>query len=115
VKSVDQLTNAQKKQDLDGDGMTDLTEILSENDPDFAKSIFAAEILPTDGTDGITIKWACVKGAKYTVFRSQNLTGGEFHALTQATDLLASSTGYMTYKDTSATGNGPYFYKIMKK
>jgi len=114
VKSLDQLTDAQKKQDLDGDGMTDINEILSESDPNYANSIFAADIVPTGDTDGITIKWACVAGAKYTVFRSQDLTGG-FHALTEAVDILAMKTGYMTYKDSSATGEGPYFYKIVKK
>jgi hypothetical protein len=113
VKSIDLLTDDQKVQDLDGDGMTDLNEILSENDPNFANSIFKAEIVSTSQTDGITIKWPCVAGATYTVCRSQDLTSG-FHALDGAANLLAAETGYMTYNDTGATGVGPYFYKVVR-
>jgi hypothetical protein len=97
--------------------MTDVNEILSENDPAFANSIFVAEIVPPAAeAEGITVKWACVKLARYTVYRSEDLLSA-FHTLEDPSsrDIQAVATGYMTYQDTSATGAGPYFYKVLKR
>ncbi len=112
VKSIDLLTDAQKALDSNTNGMPDVAEILSEHDLGYANSIFAAQVQVDE--NGITIKWACVKGATYTVFRATNLVSG-FSAMPGASDLQAVQTGYMTYKDTAATGTGPYFYKVKRK
>lgn len=115
--SVDQLTDEERQRDSNANGMTDVYEILSENDPAFANSIFVAEIAaPSGEMPGVTVKWASVKFAKYTVYRSEDLLS-VFHTLADpgSRDIDAFETGYMTYQDTSATGEGPYFYKILKK
>ena len=113
VTDMDALTEEQKARDLDGDGMTDLIEIRSEFEKGFADSIFAAEVVAIE-EDGITIRWPCVVGEKYTVLRSESLFT-VFSPLAGATQLEATETGFMTHKDTTTTGKGPYFYKIFKQ
>lgn len=111
--SVSQLTDAEKSRDTDGDGMEDYVEVLSENDDEYANSIFAAEIVNiTD--EGILIRWPCVDLSRYTVMRATSLMS-PFEDLAGATALQATFTGYMTHLDTSALGAGPYFYKIRRE
>lgn len=112
VASVELLTAAQKAEDTDKDGMTDEYEIRSENDLDFAKTIFVTQIAEQQGT-GITLRWPVVKNSKYTLFRASDLVQG-FSALSGAVELQAAETGYMTYTDTTATGDGPYFYRVKR-
>jgi len=113
VTSIDEIPDAEKQKDTDSDGMTDLYEILCEYDLKFADSVFVADPVAADET-GITLRWACVAGKKYTVFRSEDLLRG-FHSLEGAVDMVAPETGYMTYRDATATGQGPYFYRILRR
>lgn len=113
VISLDALTDAQKAADSDGDGMTDLEAVLSENDETYANSIFMAEIIGVTDA-GILIKWPCVVGSHYTVIRADNLMS-PFEDLAGAISLPADKTGFMTYLDVSAVGDGPYFYKIRRE
>lgn len=113
VTSIDDLTDSQKAQDTDEDGMTDLVEILSENDDTYANMIFAAEIVSiTD--DGILIRWPVVAGSSYTVLRAASLLD-EFQDLAGAVSMPATYTGYMLYIDATALDAGPYFYKIRRE
>lgn len=113
VDAVEQLNGAQRELDGDGDGMADWKEILAGTDHRNRFSVFAAEIIPGEG-DGITIRWPCVLGAKYRLFRAESLIRGFGGSVTDA-PLEAEYTGYMTYHDDGATGTGPYFYKVMKQ
>lgn len=110
---MERLSEEDASRDLDGDGMTDLTEIRSEYEAGYAESIFVAEILENTA-EGITITWPSVKGADYTVLRSGNLLEG-FTVLNGAVDMTAHDTGFMTYTDTTAGDSGQYFYKILKR
>jgi len=110
VTSLSALSDAQKAADDDGDGMTSVDEIRSENDQDFADSIFAAEIVSSD-ENGVTIRWACVDAEEYGIRRAASLLSG-FQPLVDA--LVATETGYMYYTDGTATGEGPYFYTIVR-
>jgi len=107
------LTEEQQLRDLDGDGMTDLVEIRSELEDGFADSIFAAEIVEIE-RDGVTIRWPCVAGEKYTVLRSDSLFS-LFAPLAGAIELEAAETGFMIHRDTATAGTGPYFYRIFKQ
>ena len=113
VKDIALLTGAQLARDVDGDGMPDIIEIRSEHETGFANTIFVAEILAVD-EEGVTIRWPCVKDAEYTVFRAKSLFS-QFSTVGGAVRLKATETGYMTYKDTTAAGAGPYFYRILKR
>jgi hypothetical protein len=113
VTAVSELTDAQKTADADADGMTDVAEILSENDQDYANSIFVAEIVSVTDA-GVLVKWACVAGSRYTVIRGDSLMD-EFQDLPGAVSLPATSTGFMTYLDTTGVNGGPYFYKMRRE
>lgn len=112
VTRVEELTEAQKTQDVDGDGMTDVNEILAGTNPDDHASVFLADIVEVN-EEGILLRWQCVYGASYSVSRTTNLVEAVFETI--AEELQATVTGYMTYRDVTATGNVPYFYRIRKK
>jgi hypothetical protein len=112
VTHVEYLTETQKMQDADADGMTDVNEILAGTNPDDPASVFFAEIVEIN-EEGVLLRWPCVYGAVYAVSRSSNLVEGVFTSIVE--DLQATITGYMTYRDVTATNNTPYFYMVRKK
>ena len=114
VTGLDAIDSADAAVDSDEDGMTDLDEILSENDEAFANATFALDIVPAEG-DGVTISWACVAGAKYEVLRTANLLDPGSYVVLTPELLEAGETGFMTFTDETATGSGPYYFKILKK
>ena len=113
VTKVSELTDSQKTADSDGDGMADVAEILSENDQEYANSIFVAEIVSVTDA-GVLVKWACVAGSRYTVIRAASLMD-EFQDLPGAVSIPATSTGFMTHLDTTGVEGGPYFYKMRRE
>ena len=111
VYDLESLTEEQKMIDSDNDGMTDVKELIAGTNPDVASSVFMAEIVQNIEGEGIVISWPCVKGAKYSVLRSTNLVAGMQNLVV---GLVASETGTMTYRDTTATNSAVYFYRIRK-
>ena len=118
IDSMSDLTAGELAADADGDGLTDVEEILAGTDADDAGSRLMAEIVSTDPQAGITIRWKAVGGNRYTVSRSSSLTDDSFDTLADpaANEQLASEDGYMSYTDETVVGtDGPYFYRITKK
>jgi hypothetical protein len=109
VNTVDELTAAQRAQDRDGDGMSDLNEILAGMDPEDASSVLAAKCRKVAG--GNEVMWDGVLGATYGVMRSTDLGGG-FELI--ASGIGATSTAPMTYTDTAPVAGKPNFYKVVK-
>lgn len=96
-------------QDTDGDGMSDVDEIIAGMDPHSSASVFAASMQMT--ADGNVIAWDGVLGANYAVLRSTDLTKN-FQMI--ASDIPAHATGPKTFTDTSPVEGEPNFYKIVK-
>ncbi len=110
VSSVDDLTDEQLAQDTDGDGMSDLNEIIAGMDPLDGSSVLAAQVEKAE--DGsMVVSWDGVLGANYGILRSSDLSSG--FDLIEA-DIACATTGPMSYKDSSPVAGKANFYKIVK-
>lgn len=115
VNSLDELTDAQRREDSLGDGMSDWERILAENDEDYANAIFKVRIVSVSDA-GVTIRWPAVAGSTYTVFRSQQLAAG-FNLLPDGLGaaVVADVTGMLDFVDPSARTGVSYYYRVMRK
>lgn len=94
--------------DPDGDGASNWQEYRAGTDAQNAMSRFEAGT--SEVTDRIVLKWpSAYTSQRYTIRRTSDLNL-PFSAI--ATDVQGTPPE-TTYEDTSATGAGPYFYKIM--
>ena len=93
--------------DPDRDGMNNLAEYKAGTNPnDASSSLRFIEIRAVQGA--VRLKWSSVADRKYVLQRSGNLSGS---FLDMASGILATPTAN-TYLDTTATGAGPYFYRL---
>jgi len=96
-----------RDRDTDGDGATDGHEFCAGTDACDSASVFT--LSPNPSADGILVRWPSSAGRTYNLCRSTNLVLGFTHEL--AADLPANPP-YNTYHDETATGPGPYFYRV---
>jgi hypothetical protein len=95
--------------DPDGDGMNNWAEWRCRTDPTNATS--ALRIISTGaGQPGVTISWQSSSGVNYFIQRATNVTF-QNPFLPLATN-LPGQAGTTAFRDSSATGFGPYFYRI---
>lgn len=107
ASNVDKLTAAQMAQDSDGDGVSDYDAIMAGQDPGLAVKIVSVE------ADGITLEWPKAANRKYTLLRCSSLKDGFTEVVLDGG--FENESGVKTYKDTTATGDVPYFYRVVKK
>jgi len=114
VERVDlRVTNPLPDVDTDGDGMPDAAEVLAGTDPHDPASVLKAysdlkpELLGGE-FDGIAIEWQSVPGRRYVVERADALGKG----FTAAGPVVTAETAQTRFSDASATGAGPFFYRI---
>lgn len=94
--------------DPDHDGMNNLGEFRSGTNPLDPASVFALEIVH-DALGGPRLSWFSAAGIKYTVRRSPDLLTG-FQDLAAN---LAATPSLNSYRDATAVGPGPYFYRVL--
>jgi hypothetical protein len=111
VSTLEGLTAAQRVQDSDGDGMSDLDELTAGMDPNSAASVLAlTKITPITG--GYEIEWPGVLAGTYGILRSSSLTEG-FELIDGG--LTSNVTGPNAYRDTTVEDGKGYFYKVVKQ
>ena len=93
--------------DADNDGMSNLAEYLAgtdPTDPDSALAFTEATLI----SGGIRLGWPTTGNQTYIVQRSVDLSQGFVDVATG----VVSTPPLTSWTDTSATGPGPYFYRL---
>lgn len=105
------LTNVTATSDSDGDGFLDRLEYLAGTDPQQGSSALVLRApIRSQGAEGPEIKWQSVNSRRYTIKRASDLHVG-FHDRI-ATNILGTPPEN-SYRDNSAQGGGPYFYRVV--
>ena len=95
--------------DSDHDGMNTWYEWRSGTDPTNALSVLKLAT-PAVNPTGITLTWPSGCGIAYYLQRATDLSANPaFHSVQSN---IAGQGATTSYKDTTATGKGPYFYRV---
>jgi hypothetical protein len=111
VTTMAGLTEQQRKQDKDGDGMADIDELIAGTDADDESSLFAVEIVDK-GNDAMTLRWKYAEGNTYTLLGTDALELGlEIleEGITADTAGVEIVDGYMVVQVSAA---GKAFYRV---
>ncbi len=95
--------------DPDHDGANNMAEYLAGTDPLNAESSFKLISIQPAQPSGIAIQWLSVIGKTYTIQRSTTV---DSNYLPLGAPILATNV-QTSFSDTSATGPGPYFYRLL--
>jgi hypothetical protein len=96
--------------DSDGDGMNDFKEWRCQTSPIDATSVLKIQSVVPNGTNGNIVTWQSVEGLIYYLQRSRG-TNAQLVFSPVATN-IPGLLGTTSYTDKTATGPGPYFYRI---
>ena len=99
--------------DSDGDGMSDWAELIAGTDSADSNSCFKIGF-PVSGVyapsgNGVVVQWFSASNRVYHLNRSTNLNS-EFNLLDPID--IPATPAVNVYTDTTATGIGPYYYKV---
>lgn len=94
--------------DPDGDGMNNGAEYRAGTDPgDASSTLRLTEIQPMQ--TGVRLKWLSIDSKAYVLQRASNLASG----FTDVATGIAATPPLNSFQDASATGPGPYFYRVI--
>jgi hypothetical protein len=94
--------------DPDHDGMTNLQEFKAGTHPQDDQSLFEFIRVQVEPTGGVRVAWPSAVGKSYTVLRSSSLTSGFSNLQVN----IPATTPENNFIDATATGAGPYFYRL---
>jgi len=95
--------------DTDGDGMNNWQEWVAGTNPIDASSLLKM-LAPSITLSGVTVQWQSVSGKTYFIQRCGNLSVPASFLTLQGN--IAGQAGTTTYLDLTATGPGPFFYRV---
>jgi hypothetical protein len=96
-------------EDADGDGVSNLAEYQAGTDPVDPNSMFTFVNIVPHAQGGVEVQWSSATDKSYTIQRSSNLLSG----FTNIAVNLSATAPINTYHDVTATGPGPYFYRLL--
>ncbi len=95
--------------DSDGDGMSNWQEWQAGTIPIDATSVLKM-VSPSNSISGTAVTWQSVSGKTYFIQRSGDLSAPSPFSTIQSN--IAGQAGTTTYNDTTASGPGPFFYRV---
>ena len=95
--------------DSDLDGMNNWKEWICGTKPTNALSVLTI-LEASNSVSGVTVNWQGVTNRTYLLERSTNLLVQP--AFTPIQSNIVGQAGATSFKDTSATGAGPFFYRV---
>jgi len=100
------------RRDSDHDGLNNWQEWIAGTDPTNPMSCLRFQTATSAGAcTGVVVRWSSTSGKWYRLDRSTNLLGGAPFGLSLRTNIPATPP-QNTETDTTATGRGPYIYRI---
>jgi hypothetical protein len=93
--------------DADGEGMNNWQEWVCGTCPTNPLSALRLFSATSTGTN-VAVSWQSVAGVNYFLARSANLAA----PFTLVATNITGQAGTTTYRDTNATGPGPFFYRV---
>jgi hypothetical protein len=111
VRDRRELTDAQRKQDSDGNGIADYLEIwVTQSDPDSDEGDLMVEVSRTPQGKS-EVSWTSVAGGEYAVEVSDS-PRGQYRALVGAERVRATVKGRTTKVDNEDGSGGLRFYRV---
>jgi len=95
--------------DPDGDGMDNWKEWICGTNPTNAVSVLKM-LAPSNAVTGIALRWQSIQGKVYSLQRAGSLSPAtEFFAIQTN---ISGQTNITSFTDVTATGRGPFFYRV---
>ncbi|MHC1768185.1 MAG: thrombospondin type 3 repeat-containing protein [Verrucomicrobiia bacterium] len=93
--------------DVDKDGLSNLAEYKAGTNPNDANSCFAFINIEPETRGGILVEWSSVEGKSYLLQRSSNLAN-----FSTIESHIPATAPLNSYRDATALGAGPFFYRL---
>jgi hypothetical protein len=96
--------------DADTDDSSNFSEYWAGTDPTNALSFFAVDMSYSNhaGSSSVVLSWSSIPNRTYGVWRSTSIGGG----FTKIQSALPTTPPENSFEDLTATGSGPYFYRV---
>jgi subtilisin family serine protease len=101
--------NGEATADPDGDGASNAEEWAAGTDPTNRASVLRVEGIACGSAGATRVQWQSVAGEFYRLKRGGSITGGLDHTVASG---IPATPPLNTVTDRTATGAGPYFYRL---